>query len=66
MNNALTASSKFGLLLRSQALRLIIILIAFVLLSALNRVSVGIIFSLEVASIFVSCVLVLFEIRAPK
>ena len=66
VNNALTASSKFGLLLRSQALRLMVILIAFVLLSVLNRVSVGMIFSLEVASLLVCFVLVLFEIKALK
>ena len=66
VNNALTASSKFGLLLRSQALRLMVILIAFVLLFVINRVSVGTIFSLEVASLFASFVLVLFEIRASR
>ena len=41
-------------------------LIAFVLLSVLNRVSVGMIFSLEVASLFVYFVLILFETRVLK
>ena len=60
--NTLTASSKFRLLLRTQAIRLAVILAAFMVLAYVNKVSVGAIFSLEVISLLVSLSLVCLEL----
>ena len=60
--NTLNASSKFELLLRSQAWRLLVIFIAFLCLVFAGKISVVTIFSLEVASLLVSLFLVFFRL----
>ena len=64
--NALTASSKFQLLLGSQAFRLLMTSIGFVLLILANKVSVGAIFAIEFTSIVFSLSFVLFAFIPKK